>query len=348
MKLYQKTITKEILAWFKTNGRKDLPWQKNKTAYRVWVSEIMLQQTQVSTVIAYFLRFMDQFPSVEKLSAASEDEVLHLWTGLGYYQRARNLHRTAKIITENYQGRFPENVEALRALPGIGLSTAGAILAIAFNIKAPILDGNVKRVLARFYGVTGWSGEKKIEQLLWQLALKNTPEKFAADYTQAIMDLGATVCTRANPLCNQCPLTKNCYAKKLNIQSELPSAKPQKKIPVRQATLLIIQNKNSVLLKKRSPTGVWGNLWSFPEFSDHLSKNEVAKKCSGFSVDKIKMGNIFRHTFSHFHLDILPVFVALQHINSKIMEDEQQIWYNLRNPPNLGLPAPIKSLLSEL
>ena len=346
----QTIFSEHILAWFDQHGRKDLPWQQNKTPYRVWVSEIMLQQTQVSTVIPYFLRFMEQFPTIQSLANASEDDVLHLWTGLGYYSRARNLHRTAKIITELHHSEFPATQDELEELPGIGQSTAGAILAIAFGTHAAILDGNVKRVLTRFYGIREWPGNKKIHDQLWIYAEQLTPHKRVADYTQAMMDLGATLCIRGKPQCDKCPLSKNCIAFLEGIEKTLPRPKPRKKIPVRQSSLLILQHKNTVLLEKRPPTGIWGGLWSLPELAGTPTVAEIKNYCrQHFQCDitDIQNGESFRHTFSHFHLDISPVTILIKKAAAKIMADGQQIWYNLHDPANVGLPAPVKKLLRE-
>ena len=358
-KLFHFTLNKmlpinfqtNVLAWYDQHGRKDLPWQQKKTPYRIWVSEIMLQQTQVSTVIPYFLRFMERFPDVRTLADANDDEVLHLWTGLGYYSRARNLLKTAKLIVNTYEGLFPSEQSSLEALPGIGRSTAGAIRAIAFGERAAILDGNVKRVLTRFQGIQEWPGEKAIQAQLWTLAETYTPATRVADYTQTMMDLGATVCVRGQPHCERCPLKDNCSAHALGIAKNLPRPKPRKILPVRQANFLILQKDHSVLLMKRPPTGIWGGLWSLPELSGNPSLDEMRRHCAHqFSCEpeQIHLGDCFRHTFSHFHLDITPIFIVVKKVKSKIMEDGEQIWYNLREPSILGLPAPIKSLLSKL
>lgn len=343
-----KQFQRHILSWFDQHGRKDLPWQDNKTPYRVWVSEIMLQQTQVSTVIPYFLRFMDHFPDLASLAGASQDEVLHLWTGLGYYTRARNLHRTAQIVADS---GFPDEASELEKLPGIGRSTAGAILAIAFEKRAAILDGNVKRVLTRFFGVTEWPGDKKVHDKLWNFAEALTPNTRIADYTQAMMDLGATVCARGKPLCVQCPLLANCSAHAQGIAHKLPTSKPKKAIPVRQATLLILQDQDCVLLEKRPPTGIWGGLWSLPELIEQPSAQDIKQFCTRhfhLSVQSMTAIAAFRHTFSHFHLDITPMVIQVKKAKRKIMEDSQQIWYNLREPAAIGLPAPVKLLLEKI
>lgn len=338
-----------ILKWFDLHGRKTLPWQQNKTPYRVWISEIMLQQTQVSTVIPYFLRFMESFPKIEALADASEDQVLHHWTGLGYYNRARNLHASAKIIVSQFKGKLPDELSALEALPGIGRSTAGAILSLAFESSAAILDGNVKRVLTRFHGITTWSGEKTTLEQLWQLAEKYTPKKRIADYTQAMMDIGATVCTRSKPLCSSCPLIKNCTAYAQDLQTTIPLRKPTKSIPVQQKTFLILIHKNKVLLEKRPPTGVWAKLWSLPEITGFAPTSKIKIFCRRYTpIDQIKLGTIFRHTFSHFHLDIQPAFIKVKSLPAKLMENDEQIWYNLANPQAIGLPQPIKKLIEAI
>ena len=341
---------KKILTWFDQHGRKTLPWQYDKTPYRVWVSEIMLQQTQVSTVIGYFERFLQHFPTVESLANANLDDVLHLWTGLGYYSRARNLHLSAKKIANEFNGKFPDTLDELQTLPGIGRSTAGAILAIAFQKKATILDGNVKRVLTRFLGITEWSGEKSILEKLWDTAEKLTPQTRVDDYTQAMMDLGATLCIRGKPQCLQCPLEKMCVARELNIEKNLPAAKPKKSLPIKQATLLILQDQHKILLQKRPPAGIWGGLWSLPELNGWITENDIAIFCKRqfkLSAQKITLNKTFRHTFSHYHLDILPVLIETKHKPTTIMDSNQHIWYNLQSSPRIGLPAPIKKILEE-
>ncbi|MDR3490800.1 MAG: A/G-specific adenine glycosylase [Gammaproteobacteria bacterium] len=341
-----------ILKWFDQHGRKTLPWQQDKTPYSVWVSEIMLQQTQVQTVIRYYLRFMQRFPDVMSLALADTDEVLHLWTGLGYYTRARNLHKSAKMILESYNGIFPDDIDELQLLPGIGRSTAGAIIALAYEKKASILDGNVRRVLARLYAIQPWPGEKETTAKLWSLTENLTPNKRIADYTQAMMDIGATICTRGTPKCESCPLKPHCAAFKLGIAKQLPVSKPKKTLPVRQATLLMImKNPHTVLLEQRPATGIWGSLWSLPEVSGTPTAEELQQAC--FQRFRHKPKHIvfyesFRHTFSHFHLDITPVKIRAEQKSCKLMEAEQQIWYNLREPVALGLPAPVKKLLLDI
>jgi A/G-specific adenine glycosylase len=351
--IYMKSaeFQKKILTWFDKDGRKTLPWQINKTPYRVWISEVMLQQTQVNTVIPYFERFMQRFPTIESLARAKEDEILHLWTGLGYYSRARNLHRSAKKIVEQCNGIFPETLEELQMLPGVGRSTAGAILSLAFQQPATILDGNVKRVLTRFSGITEWPGEKSALEKLWKTAESLTPKKRVADYTQAMMDLGALVCVRGKPLCEKCPLEKMCLARELGIEKNLPLAKPKKILPVKQATFFILHYQQEIFLQKRPPVGIWGGLWSLPEFSGFMSEDDISVFCwQQFKLksQQIKMGQFFRHTFSHYHLDILPIFIQVKNKPSKIMDSDQQIWYNLKHSQIIGLPAPIKKILKDL
>jgi A/G-specific adenine glycosylase len=273
-----------ILNWFDQHGRKNLPWQINKTPYRVWLSEIMLQQTQVNTVIPYFLRFLQQFPDLQTLSRAHEDEVLHLWAGLGYYSRARNLHRAARAIMENNHGEFPDTLVDLINIPGIGPSTAGAVLALAFNKRATILDGNVKRVLTRLHGIRKPINDKKTEQQLWDLAENYTPQKRIADYTQAMMDLGATCCTRARPSCSQCPLQRYCVAYKLGLVETLPAKKQSRSLPVRQATFVILKKGDTFFLEKRPSTGIWGSLWSLPELAGKPNKKTVRAFCQNILI----------------------------------------------------------------
>ena len=339
-----------VLHWFDHFGRTDLPWQQKISAYRVWVSEIMLQQTQVSTVIPYYHRFMAAYPKVQDLAKAESDEVMHYWTGLGYYARARNLHKTAKLVSHQLDGEFPSTVDSLSALPGIGRSTAGAICAIAFKRRAAILDGNVKRVLARFSATDGWPGKTEVMQRLWTLTEKYTPEARIADYTQAMMDLGATVCTRSNPKCTECPLNTHCRAYKDDRVHQFPGKKPKKTLPVKEKIMLVIRNvKDEILLQQNPPTGLWGGLWVLPMVD---SPSEIGAMCSTFGLSikhKIPL-QPRRHTFSHFHLDYQPIEIdAYNDVHqSKIQESAGQVWYNLANPLLLGLPAPIKALLGDI
>jgi len=343
-----KRLAPDLLKWFRHSGRHDLPWQLDKSPYRVWVSEIMLQQTQVKTVIPYYERFMQRFPDVATLAAAPVDEVLHLWSGLGYYARGRNLHKAARLVMSDFSGVFPDEIDKLITLPGIGRSTAGAILALGLQQVHPILDGNVKRVLTRYHGIEGWPGEKSVEDRLWAIAAQETPKRHIADYTQAIMDLGATVCTRSKPLCDRCPLAAHCYARIHGQQSELPTRKKSKQLPVRQTVLAIIENKRGeVLLLRRPPAGIWGGLWSLPECPSDEALPEWLNRCFGSKVTTLTALQPLRHTFSHFHLDIHPYRAKLR-ANDVAVRDEHTCWYRPDGQSRLGMAAPIAKLLSTL
>jgi A/G-specific adenine glycosylase len=344
------TLSRALLPWFDQYGRKHLPWQQHPDPYRVWVSEIMLQQTQVSTVIPYYGKFMDRFPDVQSLAAADIDTILHLWTGLGYYARARNLHKTAVIVATEYNGRFPDTVEALSELPGIGRSTAGAILALGMRKRAVILDGNVKRVLTRVYCVEGWPDQPKVQQILWQLAEDATPVERCAAYTQAIMDLGATLCSRSKPACGLCPLNEICQAHRQHRTSDFPQRKPSKTLPEKQTCMLIFHDRENqrVLLEKRPAQGIWGGLWSFPETADACSFDPGLNQNLLPDIRSARQWAPLRHTFTHFHLDITPVLVPLDKAHIGVGESERLLWYDLRNPQEIGLAAPVKKLLGKL
>ena len=343
------SFSKRLLQWWDQHGRKDLPWQQQATPYRVWVSEIMLQQTQVTTVIPYFQRFMARFPTVESLAAAAADEVLHHWSGLGYYARARNLHKAAHIICERHHGAFPLDIEDVMALPGIGRSTAGAILALAAEQLQPILDGNVKRVLTRLHAIEGWPGHKDVENQLWQLARHHTPNRRIAHYTQAIMDLGATLCTRARPLCERCPVQTQCRAHEQQRVTAFPTPKSRGTLPVRRTHLLVVRDAAAaVLLTKRPPAGIWGGLWSLPECAVGDDIAEWCRNRLGFTVHEEDRWPVLRHTFSHFHLDIHPVLVRVGGARAAVMDEAESVWYNPRQPQQLGLAAPIQRLLSQV
>lgn len=344
-----KQFSQNLLAWFDKHGRHDLPWQQDQNPYRVWVSEIMLQQTQVVTVIPYFERFMASFPDVEALAKANLDNVLHHWTGLGYYARARNLHKAAVIIVEEHQGQFPLSMEEMMVLPGIGRSTAGAILSLACQKRQPILDGNVKRVLSRYHGVEGWPGKKKVEQELWALAECHTPTKLVRDYTQAIMDLGATLCIRRNPTCDVCPLSKNCFARKAKRQHDFPGSKPKKVIPSKETVFAIIENaKGEVLLQQRPPSGIWGGLWCFPEFATDVEIADIIKKQYGVNIKKQTEYKHFKHTFSHFHLLIRPVHIKLEGRTNWVNDEAMSAWLHPAKNSSLGFPTPVVTILEDL
>ena len=337
---------RRILRWFDQYGRKHLPWQQNPTPYRVWISEIMLQQTQVNTVIPYYEAFMAQFPNVEALAAADIDSVLHRWTGLGYYARARNLHRTAQLITTDYHGEWPNTVEELSSLPGIGRSTAGAILSLGMQQRAAILDGNVKRVLARSHQVKGWPGQSKVQDTLWSISEHYTPKNRCHHYNQAMMDLGATVCKRSQPNCDQCPIKRICISYSLDQQHLYPSPKPKKAKPVKTVYLLMITTPSALLLEKRPEHGIWGGLWSLPEIE---SLDQLKAYCSSLGCSTVSPLYTLlqeRHTFSHYHLDYTPVMVQLKR-RSKSKQPAQE-WFSYKQPISVGLPAPIVKLIDDL
>ncbi|MGH8399678.1 MAG: A/G-specific adenine glycosylase, partial [Gammaproteobacteria bacterium] len=302
LKTTKDSFPARVLRWAEQHGRNQLPWQQQPTPYRVWVSEIMLQQTQVATVIPYYQRFMARFPELRSLADAPLDDVLHLWSGLGYYARARNLQRAAQRIRDEHEGKFPTEFEAVAALPGIGRSTAGAILALACDQRHPILDGNVRRVLARFHAVEGWPGEKSVEQQLWQLAEMHTPQREVAAYTQAIMDLGATLCTRTRPDCARCPVAEDCRAHQSHRETDFPAARPRKTLPVRRIRMLLLMQDGRLLLQRRPPSGIWGGLWGFPELAPEQDIEAWCQQRFGAAPSAQHQLPLLRHTFSHFHL----------------------------------------------
>lgn len=340
------TFSQAVLSWFDDHGRHDLPWQTNKTPYRVWVSEIMLQQTQVVTVIPYYQRFMESFPTVQDLANASTDDVLHHWTGLGYYARARNLHKCAQTVVEQFGGEFPQTQEALESLSGIGRSTAGAIASISMGKHAAILDGNVKRVLSRFHAIEGWPGNKKVADKMWEIAERYTPKKRTGDYTQAMMDLGATLCTRSKPQCEICPLMPNCEAYAQNNVKAFPNSKPKKEKPVKSVRLLIMQHEREVLLLQQPSSGIWGGLWIFPQqaVEEGVFESPLLRQQN---VSSYEPRDVFRHTFSHYHLDIEPVCIQLPN-KPELVAESPMLWYNLDKPASVGLAAPVKKLLETL
>jgi A/G-specific adenine glycosylase len=339
-----------LLAWHAERGRHDLPWQLDKTPYRVWVSEIMLQQTQVSTVIPYYQRFMARFPTVTALADAPIDDVLHLWTGLGYYARARNLHRAAGIIRDQFNGEFPKTFDEVASLPGIGRSTAGAILALSRGERFPILDGNVKRVLARYFGIEGSTAEKSVVDRLWQLSDACTPDTGVEIYTQAIMDMGATVCTRHKPLCAYCPLADKCYARSTGRQNELPtprSAKGKARRSREVFMLVAMREDGSVLLERRPESGIWGGLWCLPEFDSVTAANLWCGQSLEAAENQPRPLSIVEHAFTHFDLVITPLLASCAG-HCGVMDAPPTLWYNTREPARIGLPAPIKTLLETL
>jgi A/G-specific adenine glycosylase len=348
-----------LLAWFDRAGRKHLPWQQEPTPYRVWVSEIMLQQTQVVTVIGYYQRFMQRFPDVRSLAVAARDEVLHLWTGLGYYARARNLHRAAQIIVSEHGGELPQTLDAVQALPGIGRSTAGAILSLSRSQRHPILDGNVKRVLARYFGIEGFPGERQVEQTLWSLAESCTPTSRVAHYTQAIMDLGATLCVRSRPLCAACPLTENCVARVAGTQSLLPTPRPKKLRPRRTAyVVLLVRHDGAVLLERRPPAGIWGGLWTLPQFDTPEAARLWAYQRAGEQENTATTLPPYSHSFTHFDLTLHPMLIRTSVPGggqsggaplalSDVATDPHR-WYNPHQPAKIGLAKPVLDLIRAL
>ncbi|MEW9572322.1 A/G-specific adenine glycosylase [Rhodanobacter sp. Si-c] len=342
-----KPFAAALLAWFDRHGRHDLPWQHPRDAYRVWLSEIMLQQTQVTTVAGYFERFVAALPGLRALAAAPEDQVLALWSGLGYYRRARFLHRAAQLCVEHHDGELPRDFDALAALPGIGRSTAGAILAQAHGLRFPILDGNVKRVLARYHGIHGYPGERAVEKQLWQHADTHTPAARTADYTQAIMDLGATVCTRTRPCCAACPLAADCVARRDGLTAVLPGAKPAKTIPVRETVMLVLRDaRGRVLLERRGPQGVWSGLWSLPEAGGHDEAWRRARQHA--RIDDAQSLAPFTHVFSHYKLRIEPLLFDGATAPHGIADNPGLRWCGVDELAALGLPAPVRKLLEQL
>lgn len=356
-------FAKSVLAWYDKFGRKHLPWQQNKTLYGVWLSEVMLQQTQVSTVIPYFERFIKTLPNITALADASQDEVLHLWTGLGYYARARNLHKAAQKVRDEFGGNFPTDFEQVWALPGVGRSTAGAILSSVLNQPYPILDGNVKRVLARYFAVAGWAGEKKVENRLWALTEEVTPTDHVADFNQAMMDLGAMVCTRTKPKCNLCPLSAGCISYQDESWDQFPGKKPKKILPEKEAYFLILSENGKVWLEQREGAGLWGGLFCFPQFD---KKSALLGYLAKEGITHYQEWASFRHTFSHFHLDIHPIYAEIgnsakielvnldwRKVTEKPKEYQSNLssavkyWYDPQHPEQIGLAQPVKNLLTQ-
>jgi A/G-specific adenine glycosylase len=345
---FEAEYAARLLAWFDRHGRHDLPWQHPRTPYRVWLSEIMLQQTQVAVVVPYFERFVQALPDLPSLAAAPEDQVLALWSGLGYYARARNLHAAAKHCVAMHGGDLPRDLPALIALPGIGRSTAGAILAQAWGDPAPILDGNVKRVLCRLYGIEGWPGMPAVEKRLWAIAERLLPAARLADYTQAQMDFGATLCTRADPACAICPMQDGCVALREGRVSSLPSPKPGRALPEREACMLVIEDAECrVLLQRRPPTGVWASLWSLPEQPDVAAARDWFDAHADGDFDAAHAGDAILHGFSHYRLRIHPRRIAGVRARSAVGDNPGLRWAARTELPAIALPAPVRRLLEE-
>ncbi|MFP3604095.1 A/G-specific adenine glycosylase [Paraburkholderia sp. SIMBA_053] len=341
-----------LIAWQRMHGRHDLPWQNTRNAYRIWLSEIMLQQTQVSTVIPYYAKFLARFPDVAALAAAPVDDVMALWAGLGYYTRARNLHRCAQAVVERHGGAFPASVDQLAELPGIGRSTAAAIASFAFGARATILDGNVKRVLARVFGVEGFPGEKKVENAMWTLAESLLPSNASDDevsaYTQGLMDLGATLCVRGKPDCLRCPFSADCVANVTGRQRELPTARPKKAVPTRRTWMLVMRDGDAVMLEKRPPSGIWGGLWSLPEAADEAALATRAREFGGDGA--VSPLAPLTHVFTHFKLEIEPRLAEFDRSVGALaaLRDADTAWVSVSDLDSFGVPAPVRKLLESL
>ena len=344
-----------LIDWQKQHGRHQLPWQGTRDAYRIWLSEIMLQQTQVATVIPYYARFLDSFPDVAALAAAPTETVMAHWSGLGYYTRARNLHRCAQQVVSNHAGRFPSDPEALASLPGIGKSTAAAIAAFAYGARAAILDGNVKRVFCRVFGVEGFPGQAAVEKHLWQRAEAMLPAREIEAYTQGLMDLGATLCTRTRPACDRCPMQSRCIAHASGRTSELPARKPKKAIPEKSTVMLVVVHEGEILMEQRPPEGIWGGLLSLPELnrlssgtSDVDLDEQLALALSSFGdIDEIMMLSSFVHGFTHYRLSVMPVHVTLRQRHVMAAQSDYQ-WRALAQISAAALPSPVRKLLLTL
>ncbi len=338
-------FAQRLLNWYDQHGRTDLPWQQPRTPYGVWVSEIMLQQTQVNTVIPYYQRFMARFCTLAELANAPLDTVLSHWTGLGYYARARNLHKAAQVVMQKHGGQLPNQFEALLALPGIGRSTAGAIMAQAFNQFGVILDGNVKRLLCRLHGIDGWPGLTKVQQQLWPLATGHTPQQRLADYSQAIMDLGATICRARQPLCHACPMQTDCTTWQQQRIHQLPHPKPKRSIPQKQVIMLVLRDRQKrVLLQQRPTEGIWGGLWSLPEFATpKILQAQLTHM--GLDATPGQWMNPVKHAFSHYKLTIAPVLLITDISLNPVSEAVPQGWFKRQQLQAIGLATPVKKIL---
>jgi A/G-specific adenine glycosylase len=340
-------FAERIIAWQRQAGRHGLPWQQQRDAYRVWLSEVMLQQTQVTAVIPYYQRFIARFPDVRSLAGAEEDDVLRLWSGLGYYARARNLHRAAQLIIAQHEGQFPHSIEAIAALPGVGRSTAGAIAVFAFGQRHPILDGNVKRVLTRYFGIEGYPGDKLVDRRLWAEAQAQLPEREVEAYTQGLMDLGALVCSRTAPRCERCPLDIACLARREGRTGNLPTPRPRRAIPQRSTRMLLLRKGCDLLLERRPGAGVWGGLWCFPELPPNVDAQLWARAQFGAQVTHWQCLPIVEHVFTHFRLDIEPILAEVIALDGAA-EAAGRIWLPASEAAGAAVPAPIRTLLRSL
>ncbi|UAJ65590.1 A/G-specific adenine glycosylase [Candidatus Schneideria nysicola] len=342
----QYFFVSQLLNWYSKYGRHSLPWQRDKTPYKVWLSEIMLQQTQVKTVIPYFQRFIIIFPNFKELALSSLDLVMYEWTGLGYYNRAYNLHKTAKIVHEKYNGELPSDLYSLLSLPGIGRSTAGAILSFAFNKRYSILDTNVKRVLIRYYMIEGYPNNKIVENYLWKLLDELMPVEHSTQFNQAMMDIGAQICTHSNPKCIICPLHIKCQSYLKKCWMKYPIKKIKEKLPRKSTWFLILQSKNTVWLEKRSLKGIWGGLFCFPQFPD-LEKLEIFILNKGVQISQYRKLSTINHSFSHFHIDIHPIFLNISNIRLNLNE-RIGFWFHWKVKPFIGLSTPVRYLLKKV
>jgi len=340
-------FARRVVRWQQRAGRNDLPWQGTRDPYAIWVSEIMLQQTQVATVVPFYARFMARFPDIATLAAAPQEEVMRLWSGLGYYSRARNLHGAARQIATQHGGVFPATLAEIERLPGVGRSTAAAIAGFAFGARAAILDGNVKRLLARHFLVEGFPGDRVIERELWALAESLLPERDMAAYIQGLMDLGAMICTTRRPACPRCPLRATCGACRANRVEELPAPRPRRKVPTRATVMAVLRHGGDVLLEKRPASGVWGGLWSLPEFGTDVDLAGVVVRRFGCDVRRTDRLAPMRHAFTHFTLEIQPMLIDVAAPPPRAAEPGS-VWLPLDSAATAALPAPVKRLLARL
>jgi A/G-specific adenine glycosylase len=343
----RSSFATKVARWQKMHGRHDLPWQNTRDAYRIWLSEIMLQQTQVATVIPYYWRFLKRFPDIKSLAAASLDDVLALWSGLGYYSRACNLHRAAQQIIAQHNGRFPRDFETVLALPGIGRSTAAAICVFASSARQAILDGNVKRLFARCFGIGGYPGDAKVSAKLWRTAEQQLPRRSVESYTQGLMDLGAAVCTRGKPRCTACPLAQVCVARRRGRISRLPAPRPRRKLPQRRTRMLVLLHAGQVLLEKRAPSGIWGGMWSLPEVEPSANIAALCAQRYGAEVATREVLPTIGHGFTHFKLDIEPQRLGVARVAPRAAAPGV-MWLPLEDALGAAIPAPVRRILARL
>lgn len=341
-----RSFAAALIDWHTVHGRHDLPWQITRDPYAIWVSEIMLQQTQVATVIPYYRRFIDRFPDIKHLAVAPLESVLKLWSGLGYYSRARNLHRAAQTIMHEHGGRFPTTYERVVALPGIGRSTGAAICAFAYGERRAILDGNVKRVLTRHFAIEGYPGNRDVEARLWRRAEALLPSAEIGTYTQALMDLGAAVCTRHNPQCTSCPVVVGCLARVRGLVNLLPTPRPRKALPQRKSVMLVLAHEGQILFERRPESGIWGGLWCLPETSGEELKSLCLARYGAHVADECTLAHV-KHGFTHFSLTIDPRLMRVTEVQPRAME-ANQIWMPLEEAISAAIPAPVRRILRGL